>query len=59
MNQLDEASVNLLELRFFEKKSFKEIGIIFGITENNAKVKAYRAVEKLKKNYKKNFPFVK
>jgi RNA polymerase sigma-70 factor (ECF subfamily) len=36
-------------LRFFEKRSFAEIGEIVGITENNAKVKVYRILDKLKK----------
>jgi len=45
--KIDE--VQLIELRFYEKKSFKEIGYILDITENNAKVKTYRLVEKLRK----------
>lgn len=43
---LDE--VQLIELRFFEEKSFKEIGFIFNITENNAKVKLYRLLDKIR-----------
>jgi len=35
-------------MRFFEKRSFKEIGEILSITENNAKVKTFRVLEKLK-----------
>jgi len=38
----------LLELRFFEKRSFGEIGVILAITENNAKVRTYRVIDKLK-----------
>jgi RNA polymerase sigma-70 factor (ECF subfamily) len=41
--------VQLIELRFFEKRSFADIGGIVGITENNAKVKVYRILDKLKK----------
>jgi RNA polymerase sigma-70 factor (ECF subfamily) len=48
ISQLDEESVQLLELRFFEKRSFAEIGNILGITENNAKVKVYRVLDKIK-----------
>ena len=40
--------MQLIELRFFEKRSFKEIGEILELTENNAKVKTFRAIEKLK-----------
>ena len=40
--------MQLIELRFFEKRSFKEMGEILELTENNAKVKTFRALEKLK-----------
>ncbi|MBL0330163.1 MAG: sigma-70 family RNA polymerase sigma factor [Bacteroidetes bacterium] len=46
---LEENEVQLIELRFFEKRSFAEVGAIIGITENNAKVKVYRILDKLKK----------
>ncbi|MBL4716505.1 MAG: sigma-70 family RNA polymerase sigma factor [Bacteroidia bacterium] len=46
--QLEEDQLQLIELRFFEKRSFKEIGEIMEITENNAKVKVYRVIDKLK-----------
>jgi RNA polymerase sigma-70 factor (ECF subfamily) len=46
--KLKEKDMQLIEMRFFEKRSFKEIGEIMDITENNAKVKAFRAIEKLK-----------
>lgn len=49
MNELDVESTQLLELRFFEKCSFREIGEITGTTEGNAKIKTYRVVQKLKK----------
>ena len=49
LNQLDESETQLIELRFFEKLSFKEIGDIFEITEPNAKVRIYRILKKLKK----------
>ena len=41
-------------MRFFEKRSFKEIAEILDITENNAKVKLYRALDKLKAIFKPN-----
>lgn len=46
---LDEIALSLIELRYFEKRSFKEIGEILGITENNAKVTTYRVIDRLKK----------
>ena len=42
--------LQLIEMRFFEKLSFREIGEDLGITENNAKVKTFRVLAKLKKN---------
>ncbi len=49
LKQLDSDDIQLIELRFFEKRSFAEVGEITGITENNAKVKVYRILDKLKK----------
>ena len=49
LKQLDGDDIQLIELRFFEKHSFAEVGEITGITENNAKVKVYRILDKLKK----------
>ena len=49
VKQLDALELQLIELRFFEKHSFAEVGEIVGITENNAKVKVYRILDKLKK----------
>jgi RNA polymerase sigma-70 factor (ECF subfamily) len=49
LQELAPDEVQLLELRFFEERPFKEVSYILGITENNAKVRAYRIIEKLKK----------
>ena len=48
INELSDAELNLVEMRFFEKRPFKEIGNILEITENNAKVRLYRVLGKLK-----------
>jgi len=53
MQQLMEDEVLLLELRFFENKAFAEIGEILGITENNAKVKTYRVLDRLREIFNK------
>lgn len=50
IRELNEDDLQLVELRFFEKRPFKEIAEILDITEVNAKVKMYRIVEKLKKS---------
>ncbi|HEV7232164.1 MAG TPA: sigma-70 family RNA polymerase sigma factor [Bacteroidia bacterium] len=47
--ELPEDDLQIVEMRFFEKRSFKEIGEILEITENHAKVKLYRILDKLKK----------
>lgn len=52
INQLDElkdTDLQLIELRFFEHRPFKEIAEILDMTESNAKVKTYRILERLKK----------
>ena len=46
--ELDEDDLQLIEMRFFEKRAFKEIADILDITENNAKVKLYRILDKMK-----------
>lgn len=46
---LENKEMELIELRFFEERSFKEVGDILEITENNAKVRTYRVLDKLKK----------
>lgn len=48
LGELPEESIQLIEMRYFEKRSFKEIGAILNLTENNAKVKVYRILDKLK-----------
>jgi len=54
IKELDSSEIEMIELRFFEKRSFREIGEILDITENNAKVKAHRVVKKMKKTYHKS-----
>ena len=43
----------MVELRFFEKRPFKEIAELLDITESNAKVKMHRVIEKLRIEIKK------
>lgn len=49
LTQLKEEDLQLVELRYFEQRPFKEVADILGITENNAKVRMYRALDRLKK----------
>jgi len=48
LKKISAAEFQLIEMRFFEKRPFVEIGELLDITENNAKVKTYRAIQKLK-----------
>lgn len=48
LEQLDTMEIQFIELRFFENRSFKEIGYLLGTTEVNAKIKTYRILKKLK-----------
>ena len=48
IQELESDDLQMVELRFFEKRPFKEIAEILNITEVNAKVRMYRIVEKLK-----------
>ncbi len=49
MDDLPGEQAQLIELRFFEKYSFKEMGAVLGLSEANAKMKLYRTLEKVKK----------
>ncbi|MDO9000331.1 MAG: sigma-70 family RNA polymerase sigma factor [Bacteroidota bacterium] len=53
LNYLSEDEYMIIELRYFEERPFSEVGEILGITENNAKVKTYRIIEKLKGVFEK------
>ena len=50
LEELPLEKSQLIEMRFFEKFSFKEIGSIFDITETSAKMRVYRVIESLKKS---------
>lgn len=49
LKELEIEDIQIIELRFFEKRPFAEVAGIVGITESNAKVKVYRILDKLKK----------
>ena len=53
IHQLEAEEVQLIEFRFFDSLSFAEIATILSITENNAKVKTYRVLDKLRIIFKK------
>ncbi|HEY9008600.1 RNA polymerase sigma factor [Ohtaekwangia sp.] len=49
--ELPTDMLQVLELRFFEDKDFKEIAFILDITESGAKMRTYRALDRLRKNF--------
>ena len=51
VQQLEPEEIQLLEMRFFEKRPFKELCDILGITETAAKARVYRLLERLKTIY--------
>lgn len=53
LQKLSVEELQLIELRFFEQRPFKEVADIIGITETYAKVKVYRVLQKMKKLFLK------
>ncbi|MBW6483397.1 MAG: sigma-70 family RNA polymerase sigma factor [Vicingaceae bacterium] len=48
LGKLSDDNIELIELKFFENRSYKEIAEIINTNENNARVKTNRALTKLK-----------
>jgi len=53
LKELPSEDVEVLELRFFEEKGFKEIAYILGISESGVKMRTYRALNKLRQIFNK------
>jgi RNA polymerase sigma-70 factor (ECF subfamily) len=51
LGNLPTEMLEVLQLRFFEDKDFKEIAFILDITESGAKMRAYRALDRLRQNF--------
>jgi RNA polymerase sigma-70 factor (ECF subfamily) len=51
MKALPTEMLEVLELRFFENKDFKEIAFILNITESGAKMRTYRALDRLRTKF--------
>ncbi len=51
LKDLPAEMLAVLELRFFEDKDFKEIAFILDISESGAKMRTYRALDRLRKNF--------
>ncbi len=57
LKDLPTDMLEVLELRFFENKDFREIAYILGITESGAKMRTYRALDKLRKKFNLNIKY--
>lgn len=53
INNLEETHLDLIELRFFQGMSFREIADIYSTTEANAKMRLYRLLEKIRNQWKR------
>ena len=51
MKDLPIDMIEVLQLRFFEEKDFHEIAFILDMTESGAKMRTYRALDKLRKKF--------
>ncbi|NOS94000.1 MAG: sigma-70 family RNA polymerase sigma factor [Cyclobacteriaceae bacterium] len=51
LKTLSPVELQLIEFRFFEQRSFREIGLLLDLTETYAKVKTYRALDKMKNRF--------
>lgn len=49
LNKLKPKDLEIIELRFFEQRPFKEIADLLDITESSCKMRTYRVLERLKK----------
>lgn len=49
LQKLTEEELQIIEMRFFEQRPFKEVADIAGISETYAKVKVYRILQKMRK----------
>jgi RNA polymerase sigma-70 factor (ECF subfamily) len=52
LKDLPTEMLQVLELRFFEDKDFREIAFILDISESGAKMRTYRALDLLRKQFK-------
>ncbi|MGZ4053620.1 MAG: RNA polymerase sigma factor [Bacteroidia bacterium] len=54
LDQLDADEMELINMRFFEKRSFKEVADICEINESACKLRVYRIIDKLRTKLKRN-----
>ena len=52
LNGLEESHLDIIELRFFQQMSFKDIAEIYSVSEATAKMRTYRILERINKQWK-------
>ena len=57
LSQMKGLDLQLIEMRYFEERPYREIGEILNLKENNAKVKTFRALQKLKQLFNKTYTY--
>lgn len=57
MKDLPAEMLEVLQLRFFEEKDFKEMSFILDISESSAKMRTYRALDQLRKKFNVNVKY--
>jgi len=55
LNELPTQTMEVIEMRFFEGKNFSEIAYILNIGESGAKMRLYRALDKIRDNLNLNW----
>ena len=55
LNEMPTETIEIVEMRFFEGKNFKEIAYILNIGESGAKMRLYRALDKLRQKFNLNW----
>jgi RNA polymerase sigma-70 factor (ECF subfamily) len=54
LQRLSADELQLIELRYFEQRPFREVAELLGISETYAKVRVYRTLDKMKKMFMKS-----
>ena len=52
LRSLSDNELELIEMRFFEERSYKEMAEILNVTEGNARIRTHRSLNKLKNDIK-------
>jgi RNA polymerase sigma-70 factor (ECF subfamily) len=48
ISKLNKNQIEIIQLRFYESMRFRQIGEVLSLSENNAKVRCYRIIDKIR-----------